>query len=34
MGGAAGVDAQEHYTLVIGLSKGMLMHLDARPGVL
>jgi len=34
MGGAAGVAAQEHYTLVIGLSKGMLMHLDARPGAL
>ncbi|KAK9832710.1 hypothetical protein WJX81_002799 [Elliptochloris bilobata] len=33
MGGPEGVRAQEHYSLVIGLSEGMLMHLDARPGV-
>ena len=33
MGGAEGVRAQEQYSLVIGLSEGMLMHLDARPGV-
>ncbi len=33
MGGAEGVRKQEHYMLVIGLSMGMLMHLDARPGV-
>lgn len=33
MGGAESVRAQEQYSLVIGLSEGMLMHLDARPGV-
>ncbi len=33
MGGAEGVRAQEQYSLVIGLSEGMMMHLDARPGV-